>query len=353
VDVRLAARYPFLKDSAKYLRDQGVTLDKLVTSRAYESARMRGRDRVLEVLDGNMIQDHPTASEVEATLELLSYPIARMIVSTIADPMFVKRYAIAEAKLARKWLRNAELDFVVKTAGELGLQVSRDDVSLAVDFTDFLKYSSVMRSKEWKLINQDVRSGKVILNAYKVTRLMEQLITDRITSELPLEVNDQIIAAFAPVTEEIRTVLEEQRKARQTEGVGKVSIVLFPPCMRKLLAMIQAGENVPHSGRFALVAFLHALGKESEEILHIFSSAPDFDESKAMYQIKHIIGESSGTEYTTPECSTMKSYGICYDPDSLCNQDWMKHPLQYFRAKGRRLKPKAGISKSRVRAATR
>ena len=353
MDIRLAARYPFLKDSAKYLRDQGVTLDKLVTSRAYESARLRGRDRVLEVLDANMIQDRSMATEVEATLELLSYPVARMIVSTVADPMFVKRYAIAEAKRARRWLKTADLDFVVRTAGELGLQIAQDDSHLAVDFTDFLKYSSAMRSKEWKLINQDVKSGKVMLNPFKVTRLMEQLIADRVISELPLEVNDQIIDAFAQVTEEIKVVLEEQRKSRQAEGVGKVSIVLFPPCMRKLLTMIQAGENVPHSGRFALVAFLHALGKESEEILHIFSSAPDFNESKAMYQIKHIIGESSGTEYTTPECSTMKSYGICYEPDSLCNREWMNHPLSYYRAKGKRLKPKVETSKSRARAAAR
>jgi len=353
VDVRLAAKYPFLKDSAKYLRDKGVTLEKLITSRAYESARLGGRERVLEVLEANIIQDHTMASEADANVELLSYPVARMIVSAVADPMFVKRYAIAEAKRARKWLLSADLEFVTRTAGELGLQVSRDDGGFAVDFTDFLKYSSAMRSKDWKLINQNVRSGKVILNSYKVTRLIEQLITERISSELPLEVNDQIISAFSSTVEEIRAALEEEKKSRQARDMGKVSIVRFPPCMRKLLAMIQGGENVPHSGRFALVTFLHALGMESEEILHIFSSAPDFDESKAMYQIKHIVGESSGTEYTTPECSTMKSYGICFDPDSLCKQEWMTHPLKYYRAKGKRYRPKEGTSKSGARAAVR
>ena len=353
MDVRLAARYPFLKESAKYLKDQGITLDALVSGRAYESARLRGRDRVLEVLDGNMILDHPMATEIEATLELLSYPVARMIVSAVADPMFVKRYAIAEAKRARRWLKAADLDFVIKAAAELGLEVSKDDGGLAVDFTDFLRYSSGMRSKEWKLINQSVKNGMVVLNSYKVTRLIEQMIADRIASELPLEVNDDIIAAYSSTVDDIRTALEEEKKSRQAKDMGKVSIVRFPPCMRKLLAMMQAGENVPHSGRFALVTFLHALGMESEDILHVFSTAPDFDESKAMYQIKHIVGETSGTEYTTPECSTMKSYGICFDPDSLCNQEWMTHPLKYYRAKGRRFKPREATSKSRARAAAR
>ena len=353
MDVRLAARYPFLKESAKYLKDQGVTLDSLISSRAYESARLRGRDRVLEVLDGNVIQDHSMANEIEATIELLSYPVARMIVSAVADPMFVKRYAIAEAKRARRWLKNADLDFVIGAADELGFKVAKEDGSLAISFTDFLRYSSGMRSKEWKLINQSVKSGKVLLNSYKVTRLIEQLIADRIASELPLEVNDEIINAFSSTAGGIRLALEEEKKSRQTKDMGKVSIVRFPPCMRKLLSMMQAGENVPHSGRFALVTFLHALGMESEDILHIFSTAPDFDESKAVYQIKHIVGETSGTEYTTPECSTMKSYGTCHDPDSLCNQEWMTHPLKYYRAKGKRFRPKEATSKSRSRAAAR
>ena len=353
MDVRLAAKYPFLKDSGRYLHDQGVTLENLVAGRAFEGARLRGRDRVLEVLDGNIIQDHPMATEVEATLELLSYPVARMIVSAVADQMFVRRYAIAEAKRARRWLLKADLDFTIRAAGELGLQINRDDGDLAVDFTDFLRYSSGMRSKDWKLINQNLRSGRVLMNSYKVTRLIEQLITDRINSELPLEVNDQIIEAFSPTIDEIRTALEEEKRTRQAKDMGRLSFVRFPPCMRKLLAMIQGGENVPHSGRFALVTFLHALGMESEEILHIFSTAPDFDESKALYQIRHIIGETSGTEYTTPECSTMKSYGICFEPDSLCNREWMTHPLKYYRAKGRRFKPKGGTSKSRARAVAR
>ena len=111
--------------------------------------------------------------------------------------------------------------------------------------------------------------------------------------------------------------------------------------MRKLLEMIRAGENVPHSGRFALVAFLHTLGMDSEEILRTFSTSPDFDESKSRYQIQHISGEISGTEYTPPECSTMKSYGICFDPDDLCAREWMTHPLKYYRAKGKRRKSRS------------
>jgi DNA primase large subunit len=338
LDVVTSAKYPFLKESAKYLKDTEVSLDQLVSGVAYERARYLGRDRVMEALEEGKIDDHPMASKVDATVELLSYPIARMIVSAVADTAFVRRYAIAEAKKADERLRAEDISFIVKVANEFGLEVDQDDGNLSVYFADFLRFSSTMRDKSWKLVNQRVVSGSVIVTKYRLVRLIQQMLTDKIVSELPLEVNDAILDAFAKDVGEIRRVLEERKAEHKAKETGRLSIVRFPPCMKKLLGMMQAGENVPHSGRFALVAFLHALGMDSSDILEAFSTAPDFDPSKSEYQIKHITGESSGTEYSTPECSTMKSYGICFDPDELCSRDWMKHPLTYYRAKGRRFR---------------
>ena len=351
MDIRLAARYPFLKESAKLLKDKGITLDKLISSVAYERARYQGRERVMEALENRMIDDHPMASEIDATLELLSYPIARMIVSAVADPAFVKRYAIAEAKKANERLKLEETSFLMKVAQELGLNVAREDGGFAVDFTDFLRFSAVMRDKSWKLVNQKLVDGKVFVAKHRLVRLIEQMITDKISAELPLEVNDAILDTFAPEIDVIRVELAREAEERKVKNMGRLSIVRFPPCMKKLLKMMQSGENVPHSGRFALVAFLHTLGMDSQDILQIFSSAPDFDEGKASYQIKHIIGETSGTEYTPPECSTMKSYGICFDPDALCAR--IHHPLNYYRAKGRRFRPGEGTSRSGGPAAKR
>lgn len=349
MDVRLAAKYPFLKESAKLLKDRGITLDQLISGVAYERARYQGRERVMEALESRMIDDHPMASEIDATVELLSYPIARMVVSAVADPAFIRRYAIAEAKKANERLKKEDAQFVMKTADELGLNVSQEDGGFAVNFTDFLRFSSVMRDKSWKLVNQKVVKGKVLVANHRLVRLIEQMITDKITGELPLEVNDAILNTFATEIDYIKVELAREQDERKAKDMGRMSIMRFPPCMRKLLKMMQSGENVPHSGRFALVAFLHTLGMDSQEILQIFSSAPDFDEGKASYQIKHIIGETSGTEYTPPECSTMKSYGICYEPDKLC--EYIKHPLNYYRVQGKKFRPKEGTSKSSKRAA--
>lgn len=377
IDERLAAKYPFLKASSELLRSRGVTLESLISSMAYESARTLGKERVLEAVEFPMIVDHPITSQADAMNELLSYPVARMLVSCLGDEKFVRRYAIAEAKLANSRL-SAEAsmarergtratrggagldgsDFVVQVAEELGLQVHRVSGSLAVDFADFLRFSTTMKSKSWKLVNQDVRDGKTMIAEEKLIRLVEQMIADKIASELPLQVNDAIIDALAPDVEEIGAALEEKRAEHPERDFGRVSIVRFPPCMKALLEMIRGGENVPHTGRFAIVAFLHTLGMNSETILSTFAASADFDESKSRYQIQHITGEISGTEYTPPECSTMKSYGICFNPDDLCDRDWMNHPLTYYRVKGRRPgkkrgRVKKGPSKSGARAGRR
>ncbi|UCE91714.1 MAG: DNA primase large subunit PriL [Methanobacteriota archaeon] len=377
IDARLAARYPFMRASSELLKRRGVTLDGLISSMAYESARTLGKERVLEAVEFPRIVDHPITSEADAMNELLSYPVARMIVSCLGDEKFIRRYAIAEAKLANSRL-TAEIEsgreretkaavdraeaagsvFTIRMAEELGLQVSRVDGSLAVDFTDFLRFSTAMKSKSWKLVNQDVRDGMTLITEGTLIRLVEQMIADKISSELPLPVNDVIIAALADDVEEVGGALEEKRAEHPERDFGRVSIVRFPPCMKALLDMIRRGENVPHTGRFAIVAFLHTLGMDSETILSTFAASADFDEGKSRYQIQHITGEISGTEYTPPECSTMKSYGICFDPDALCDRDWMNHPLTYYRVKGKkpgrsRRAVKKEPSRSGVRAGRR
>ena len=38
----------------------------------------------------------------------------------------------------------------------------------------------------------------------------------------------------------------------------------------------------------------------------------------------------------------MNTNGICYNPDSLCEQEWMNHPLTYYRVKSKGRKEEQG-----------
>jgi len=167
---------------------------------------------------------------------------------------------------------------------------------------------------------------------------MRNAIQRHIEQGLPLPVNDDILTAFCGDLAEIRGTLMAKKATFKAEDIGKVSITRFPPCMYNLLAQIQNHENVPHMGRFAIVAFLHHIGLGNEEIFRVFGDVPDFAADVTKYQIEHITGTSSPTEYTPPECSTMKSYGICPGPDRICMT--IKHPLSYYRVKGRERRPR-------------
>jgi DNA primase large subunit len=333
MDLMHLAYYPFLRESASYLKGRGLSLDELLSDIAYERTRVQGKERVMEALNEGKIQEHSLLTDADSLAELLSYVAARILISCVNDPYLTKRYALAEAKSANGRLQNEDFTFVVEVAKELGLDVRLEDSICKIHFIHFLKNTSQMRSKPWKIANQNLQNGYIQLDKPRLARVIQQALQTRIESELPTEVNDDILKQLADHIKDINKVLEERKGTFKAEDFGKIRVTKLPPCMRQLLAKVQAGENLPHSGRFALTAFFHALGMSSEEVLQLFGSSPDFDESKTRYQIEHITGKISGTEYTPPECSTMKSYGICFGEDALCKKEWMTHPLKYYRVK--------------------
>jgi DNA primase large subunit len=214
--------------------------------------------------------------------------------------------------------------------------VKGENSDVTVHFTDYLRHSSQMRSPEWKLMVQELDGGRVTVDKRRLVRIIQNAVQERISRELPLPVNDSIIEAFEPAIGEVREEVAKRRTQFEKETYGKVSFLRLPPCMKKLMSLMKKGENVPHVGRFALTAFLHTVGMSNEEIVAVFSVSPDFNQHLASYQVDHITGKTSGIEYIPPECDTMKSRGVCFDPDDLCNQKWMNHPLTYYRVKGKK-----------------
>ena len=340
MDLRTLARYPFLKESAERVRAEGVSLEELLGDRAYERARVLGFDRILAALEQGAIQDRPAVGDADALNELLSYPIARMVVSAVSDTFLTRRYAIAEAKLAHARLLQEDPEFLLLAAKELGLDLAPDDGGFRLHFTDFLRFTNAMREKEWKLINQRVGGGSVLLPREKAVRVLQNAVQQKIDGELPLDVNDLILERLASEVSQVKAVLRERHRKWRAEDVGAARITRFPPCMYDLVAKIQNHENVAHMGRFAIVTFLHHVGLSNEEIYRVFGDVPDFAADVTKYQIGHITGETSATVYTTPECATMKSYGLCPGPDAVCLT--IRHPLSYYRRKARADVTRAG-----------
>jgi DNA primase large subunit len=332
MDSHQAARYPFLKGSVSYAEENSADIESLVRLPSYEKARKRGLERVLSAISQHLVSDVPLLQEYDRLMEVLSYPYARMIVSCVNDRFLTKRYALAEASRMNDLLSNDRgSETMVAEELEVGSAIDPEGL-VSMHFSDYLRFSHMMKAVEWKLINTDLRGGFVHLDPDKFDRLLQNALQERIESELPLNVPDQFRKAMRNDIDHVIVVLSDTKMKLSPTGGKGVNMDYLPPCIKAILASAQNGVNLPHSARFALVTYLNALGLTYEEIIGLFAQSPDFDESKSSYQIKHITGEERGREgYTPPECATMRTNGICFDPDGLCAK--INHPLSYYKIK--------------------
>lgn len=340
------ARYPFLPAARTYVQSQGYKVGELLLEPVYDRPRRRALERVRAALSNEPLPEAGASNSAEWEIELLSYPLARLVLAQLADSYLNNRYAVAESKLANRRLSEEDSAEVVWSVAEsLGLALEEpvgDDAFARIHFLDYLKFAPT-RDAQWKLVNQPLRGGFVALSRDRVIRLIEEGLRERLAEELDeLErPGREVLTAFGRDLTEIVTAVAAMRARFQQEASGEVRLEAFPPCMKAIWGGIQAHVNIPHMGRFAIVTFLHKLGMDSEAILKFFSQVPDFDVNKSRYQIEHITGKiGGGTEYSAPGCSTMQTYGVCplEQRDDICLHE-IRHPLSYYRKKLRRLPP--------------
>ncbi|HDM37092.1 MAG TPA: DNA primase regulatory subunit PriL [Candidatus Syntrophoarchaeum butanivorans] len=305
------ANYPFLPQASLYVKELGISARELVYEKAYDLVRIRGRERVLGALrgggPGQDLRSLDHAKESHLIRELLSYPFSRMILSAIGDAYLIRRFAMVEAKTAHRRLERESPAFTVQIGKDLGLDVDRmTGDKLRVHFLDYIHVSSVLRGIEWKLVNRRVKDGWVVLNHKDYLRILQEFIRLRIEEGLPLDLPAELRGGIERYLSEIREELSK-KTAKFADGIPVVNPEKFPPCIRSMIQDIAAGINLPHSARFTLTSFLLKIGLSVEDIIKIYRSSPDFDESKTRYQVEHIASRG----YTPPSCSTIRTYGNC------------------------------------------
>ncbi len=344
MDPQTLSRYPFRNESQEWIREQGVSLAEVLTSPAYERVVDAGKDRVMEAMTEEGVLDKTALNEVEALIAILSYPIARMLVSSVGDLLLIRRHALREAKAAYEHMVREDASFLLEMAQEeldvpAFLEDGGEEDVFRLHFTDYLKNASAIRAKKWKLHNQDLREGFVRLEKRKFARLLQEALRRRIESELPLEVSEEILERLSDEIDQVVGGVENLRESLQKESYGEFSMDHLPPCMMDLLKKTQEGVNVPHMGRFALTAFLSHVGLDVDDIIGLFRVSSDFKESIASYQVRHILGDISGTRYTPPSCATMQTFGICLK-EKRCER--AGSPRRYYFQQLRRAERQSG-----------
>jgi DNA primase large subunit len=337
------AKYPFLADTRQFIKDNGPSVDELLHAAPYERARIISIERLDNAFKNRDVGQRSLASESDSIMEILSYPLARMVAVCIGDSFFKKRYALGEAYHMYKHLLNESTSFLLTVAKELdvNVQYNSETNTIKIFFKDYLR-NAPTRYKEWKMINRGISSGFLAISHKDLARILLESLRERINKELlARECDKSVYDAFSSDIQRFQNMLAMQKKKIEAAPVGKVSIEKLPPCMKDILSAIQSGENVSHMGRFALVAFLSSLKLNTNEILKLFSTAPDYQEDRTRYQVEHITGASSSTEYKCPGCEKMRTYGICPvdKMDEFCKR--IRHPLSYYSNKWKQEKQKS------------
>jgi DNA primase large subunit len=319
--------YPFTQEAAEHVKQAGYSLDSLLERTLFLPVRSRATERVRGAIVGE-IADNSPRTDAELLSELLSYPLARVIISCLGDDLLIRRYALAEAKLAHKRMQK-ERD-LLNLADDLGLHLQGAE-PWKMHFAEYIRSAHRMHSPRWKLVNRDLKDGFLTVTREEAMRLMEEAARDRVIKGLPLDVAEEICARLTDYIKPLKSDLEALR-ARQRVDLGKVEEGAFPPCIQKMLTDTAKGINLAHSARFALVSFLLQINMTPEQVISLFNTSPDFDPERTRYQVEHIAG-ASGTKYKPPSCATMATYGNCPGEDDLCRR--IRHPLSYYE---RRLK---------------
>jgi len=327
------AKYPFTSPAVKYIKELNISLEDL-SKDEYAKLLYRAKERIKEAIDRAYIT--PDISDVD--VELLSHPVAIMLVLATGSKPLIRRYAVAEAKRCYELLQLEDDDKLAEIAKDaFNWQVIKAKVKVgerlfdfAISLSDYLKTSKSFRSLHWKLVNRLVINGFVYLKKNELARLIAEELKSRIAEKTPL--NENLPEKLANIAAEALSYYKSKVKAPEgVEDITELHATLseYPPCVRRMIEDIKSGKSLPHTARFTVTTFLLNIGKTIDEVIDLFRNVADFDEGKTRYQVEHIAGErGSKIRYIPPSCETLKSFGLC-TPDALCKG--IRHPLAYYR----------------------
>jgi len=342
------AKYPFIDEAIEYVKQLNISLNELQL-KEFEQVLARAEKRLKEAIEIGKISKEWENDD----LEILSFPIALMILAFIGDEKSKNKYALAESKRAYYFLKNEPIEKILeisKNTFKLNVKLSKEKIfgkvfDVAIHFKDYLKDSIPMHELRWKLINRILKNGYVYLTKDELSRLLSEEVRRKILEKTSRSIKE-LPETLKSIAFKIEESIKKGAKVFDEEMPKTIVLAAIPPCIKNLYESLISGRHIPHMGRFALTSFLINIGVKEDEVVKIFKSITDFDERKTRYQVEHIAGiRGSKTRYAPPKCTTLKTHGLCTQPDEICNR--IKHPIGYYKVKIKQLSRRKKVARSR------
>jgi DNA primase large subunit len=325
------AKYPFLKETTEYVKKLDLKIEDLANPE-FAFVLERAEERIEEAILYTLISKKLRNEEVE----ILSFPVAIVLAVATENSFITKRYALAEAKQAYNDMKLESREKILAIAQNFEWKIAlNDDAGIPYEFklhfTDYLKNTTQLRDKRWKLVNRLLSNGNVYLTKNETARLLSEEVRKQIEKRLEVKELPKFPLKIMETAEKIKKLSVEKIGKAEMEGFPKTIVqTAFPPCVKNLYESASSGRHLSHIGRFTLTSFLINVGMPPENVINLFKNFSDYNERMTRYQIEHIAGErGSRTRYTPPQCDTLKTHGICTNPNELCKR--IRHPLGYYR----------------------
>mgnify|MGYP000533686001 CR=1 FL=1 len=352
------ARYPFFDAAREAVGELGASVPELAESG--NPAVERGRERVERALtEGTTAPDEPGRWSDEA--ELLSYPVARVLVSLLSKEKAVEKYATAEAATAAarfaedvtsddeglrsttdasvslpRILREFGLGAAVREERLAGVERNRsagatDRDWYRVGVEQYLLLTGDW-GEQWRLVNRELADGEVRIQRGELygadgEGLLVEAVRRRVSEGLPFDLGDDRRTALEAALDEplsaLRDLLGERVAVREIDAVLPS---LFPECIDELLTRAES-EELDDTESFALLSFLAAIGLDADGAA-AFCADTTLAERQVRYAVER-LGENRGAQYPPPSCETLSVYGICTNQNG--HRERADHPLVLYR----------------------
>lgn len=314
---RLHARYPFFRAAKAAVERADIDLAEVITEERSPILR-----RAVERIDGAIEDGRVPDPTPDARVELLSYPVARVLVSLIDNPVLTERYALAEARRAFDLLseefdpgpnlRSTDIDRLTlsEVLEEFDLEDRIDAQTEGYDIhvTAYLLLTTELKGANWRLVNRALADGTVPVSRGELEALLQEAIRLRVADGLPLDVPEPIADGLEREVSRIQASLADVHIPTDVDVVDPEA---FPPCMAALYDRARAGQSLTTVERFTLVSFLCSIGASAADVIEMFAPETPSEEQGFTYQVEHVHGATRSTAYPPPSCEVLGDYGIC------------------------------------------
>lgn len=331
-----------------YLDTDPVRIRTVLTSNDLESQRLR-RNAIQLIMEA--MQDSPNR-EITTVEDLRCLPISLWILRRFDESILTARVINHSRDILEQFLSSQKVaaEFVPDYGRIYGVAMEYDDLKglFKIGVGEFVAHSSRLSGYRYRLVYQSVRNGLVYCDRDVVVKIIREAFVKKVFGIFEKLPEDESYSVTAPLGDRVDDLYDTFLKSgiKHSIDLGDVDATLFPPCIKEYISQMRDGVNLPHMARFTLVSFLHKAGMDSKGIIELFRTAPDFNEKMTTYQVNHVTGEISSTEYSPPKCSVLRSNHLCYwGDDPLCHREWLRHPMQYYTYKKRKKSGELPVNK--------